>query len=148
MDAAHYSVRVGRHLHVEAGVAFAAFLEPAQARHFLFATPAGRMLVAELERRIGGHYTFIDEREGLPVEHTGTYLEIDPPHRLAFTLQVRQYSPATDRIVIDIGPRGGGCDLVITHQLQAGAGLQVERTRRGWASMLERLAQLLRGPAV
>ncbi|MCD6061929.1 MAG: ATPase, partial [Moraxellaceae bacterium] len=139
-DSGFCTVRVTRHFHAACCCVYDAFLQPEVARHFLFATPAGRMIVAEVDVRIGGAFTFTDLREDGAVEHTGIYLEIDRPHRLAFTLNVKKYSGDTDRVTLDIMPRGGGCDLTVTHQMHARWGEYAERTRRGWASLLEGLA--------
>jgi uncharacterized protein YndB with AHSA1/START domain len=136
-------VRVHRHFHACSTTVFDAFLRPEVARHFLFVTPAGRMTVAEVDVRIGGAFNFTDLRADGEVAHTGIYLEIDRPHRLAFTLSVRKYSADTDRIVLDFMPRGGGCDLTVTHWLQPHQGTVAERTQHGWRSILEALAMAI-----
>jgi uncharacterized protein YndB with AHSA1/START domain len=101
------------------------------------------MVVAEVDVRIGGAFTFTDLRADGEVAHTGIYLEMDRPRRLAFTLSVKKYSADTDRITLDFMPRGGGCDLTVTHQLKPHQAPFVERTRHGWSSILEALAMAI-----
>jgi len=69
---------------------FDAFLDPAKAGKFMFATETGTMVRSDVDARVGGRCAFVDRRsnEG-DVEHTGEYLAIERPHRLAFTLQPR-----------------------------------------------------------
>ena len=41
-----------------------AFLNPAIAMKFLFATPNGQMIVARTDARVGGSFLFTDRRDG------------------------------------------------------------------------------------
>ena len=85
---------------------FDAFLDVNIARRFLFATAAGEMLVAEIEPRVGGRYTFTERRPDMgDVEHTGEYLEIDRPRRPGFTT-----------VTVEIRPDGEGSVLTLTNE--------------------------------
>jgi uncharacterized protein YndB with AHSA1/START domain len=120
---------------------FDAWLDPARAARFLFATPTGTMLRAEIDARVGGNFNFTERRDGVDVEHVGTYVEINRPIRLVFTFGVPLYSPDFVRVCIDLKPVPGGCELTLT---QHGTPAEwVERTREGWAKILESLAQHL-----
>jgi uncharacterized protein YndB with AHSA1/START domain len=134
------SLRVVRRFEASAERVFDAFLDPEQAGKFLFATKAGRIVRAEIDPRVGGSYTFTDRRDGEDTEHVGTYLEIDRPRRLVFTLAVPRYSPDADRIVIDIVPLERGCELNLTTET---APEWAEQTETGWAGIFEGLAATL-----
>ena len=67
-----------------------AFLDPKTASKFLFATPTGTMVRAEIDARVGGRYTFVERRDGADVLHTGEYLELLRPLRMVFTFAVPQ----------------------------------------------------------
>src|SRR5687768_8525053 len=83
---------------------FDAFLDPEKAGRFMFATPAGQMVRAEIDARVGGSYNFTDRRDGEDVEHVGRYLEIDRPRRLVFSFSVDGFATEADRVSIDIVP--------------------------------------------
>jgi uncharacterized protein YndB with AHSA1/START domain len=124
---------------------FDAWLDPATASRWLFATADGRMVRAEVDPRVGGAYNFTDRRDGVDVEHVGEYLEIDRPRRLAFTFAVPLYSTIVTRVTLDIAPSGDGSELTLTHEgvLPEYAG----RTEEGWGRILETLESSLLAPA-
>lgn len=96
---------------------FDAFLDVSIARRFLFATATGEMLVAEVDPRVGGRYTFTERRPTMgDVEHTGEYLEIDRPRRLVFTFGVPMFSPDFTTVTVEIRPDGQGCVLTLTNE--------------------------------
>ena len=83
----------------------------------------------------------MDRRDGVDVEHVGTYLEIDRPHRLAFEFGVPQYSADFTDVVLELSATGAGCELRLTHH---GVSAEfAERTRQGWTGILEGLARTL-----
>ncbi len=117
---------------------FDAFLDVQTARRFLFATPAGEMITAEIDARVGGHFEFTERRPEMgDVRHVGEYLEIDRPKRLVFTFGVPQLDPRMTTVTIDVRPHGAGCELTLTHE-----GVPpdyIERTRDGWSRILASL---------
>lgn len=133
--------RVQRSFDKSADRVFDAFLDPAKAGRFMFATPTGEMVKVEIDARVGGRFVFVDRREGEDVEHRGEYLELERPRRLVFTLGVPKYSDDVDRVVIDIVPdASGGCVLTLTHEMDAkyeGIKRQVEA---GWADIVDGVA--------
>ncbi len=70
-------LRVSRSFRAAAERVYDAFLDPAVAGQFMFATPAGEMVRVEIDARVGGRYVFVDRREGEDVEHSGEYLELE-----------------------------------------------------------------------
>jgi uncharacterized protein YndB with AHSA1/START domain len=115
---------------------FDAWLDPAIARRFLFATPTGEMIRAELDARVGGKFAFVDRRPDMgDVLHTGEYLEIDRPRRLAFTFGVPQFNPDFSKVVVEFAPAaGGGCDLTLTQSDVAPE--WADRSKEGWGMIL------------
>ena len=74
--------RVSHRFSVPAERVYDAFLDVSKARRFLYASPAGEIVQAELDPRVGGASVITDQRDGAEVEHSGTYLELERPRRI------------------------------------------------------------------
>jgi uncharacterized protein YndB with AHSA1/START domain len=122
---------------------FDAWLAPRLASQFLFATPTGRMVRAEIAPHVGGKFCFVDRRDGEDVEHVGEYLELDRPRRIVFTLSVPKYGQELDRVTIEIAPRGAGCELTLTHELRPIPNVPDQSIERGWGEILEGVARTI-----
>jgi len=126
---------VTRALPAPAERVFDAFLDPAVAPLFLFATVTGETIVAAIDARVGGGFTITERRPDTgDVRHVGRYLAIDRPGGLRFEFGVPQFSPGTTTVAIGIRPLGDHCELTLTHDgvLPEFA----ERTRDGWDRIL------------
>jgi len=135
------TVRVSRAYRAPAERVFDAWLNAKQAARFLFATPTGEMVRAEIDARVGGKFNFTERRDGDDIEHVGQYLEVERPRRLVFTFSVPKFSSDATRVTIETAPEDFGCRLSLTH-----AGVYAEyarRTEAGWARILEGLAAAL-----
>ncbi len=119
---------------------FDAWLDPARASQFLFATPTGQMVRVDIDARVGGTFN-LTRRDGEDVEHVGSYLEIDRPRRLVFTFAVPKFSKEITRVSINLKPLPAGCELTLTHEGVLPEWL--EPTRAGWGMICDGLAALL-----
>jgi uncharacterized protein YndB with AHSA1/START domain len=136
------TIRVTHHFAASPERVFDAWLDPTKAAKFLFATPTGQMVRAEIDARVGGAFVFV-RRDGEDIEHTGTYLAIDRPRRLVFTFAVPKFSAELTTVTIDIVKRGTGCELTLTHE-----GVLPEwseRTEGGWRMILDGLGRTIYG---
>lgn len=120
---------------------FDAWLDAERAARWMFATPTGEMVRAEIDARVGGTFCFVDRRDGEDVEHTGEYLEIDRPRRLVFTFAVD--GSEADRVIVEIVPLETGCELTLTHEMSPVWAAYAERAKEGWSTMLDGLADAL-----
>ncbi|MEO5894091.1 MAG: SRPBCC family protein [Vicinamibacterales bacterium] len=136
-------VRITHRFAESAERVFNAWLDPATAGKFLFATPTGEMVRVQIESRRGGRYEIIERRDGGEVAHLGEYLEIERPTRLVFTLSVPRYSAHVDRVTIAISSLPDGCLLTFTDQMAPGTEEHLERATNGWATILANLEKIL-----
>lgn len=117
---------------------FDAWLDPAVARRFLFATPNGEMIKTEIDARVGGRFIFIDRRPEMgDVEHVGEYRVIDRPRRLVFTFAVPAFDPGVTTVEVEITQTTSGCDVRLTQRDTPGE--WAERSAQGWATILQTL---------
>jgi len=138
-------VRVARRFTVPPERCFDAWLDPASACQWLFATPTGRVGTVEIDARVGGAFLLVDCRDGEDVAHVGEYLELVRPARIVFVFGVPKYSPARDRVAIDITASTDGCELVLTHTLTPGMEEWATKVEEGWTGILSGLARCLGG---
>jgi uncharacterized protein YndB with AHSA1/START domain len=133
-----YTVIVRRDIAAPAEELFDAWLDAQSLGSWL--RPAGiRETRAETDPRVGGTFRIVMVDDESPIEHTGTYREIDRPRRLVFTWT----SPSTrfrDSIVtVTFEPSSNSSTLVEIHQV----GLPDEEARvghhAGWSDALREL---------
>ena len=120
---------------------FAAWLDPASLAVWM--CPGETRSTAQVDAKVGGAFRIVMEHEDAAVEHTGTYLVIDPPGRLSFTW----ISPYTDMlpsiVTVELHARGDGTELVLTHERLPAR--HAEAHRKGWGDILRKLAEALAG---
>jgi len=97
----------------------------------------------DVDPRVGGSFSLKVERNGELVDHVGTYLEMDRPHRLVFTWAVKGDSDDTpSQVHIDIAASSSGCVLTLVHTMDAKWADYAQRAQGAWNTMLDALAGL------
>src|ERR687895_19091 len=105
---------------------FRAFTRPEQLARWM--SPVGHAEV-EVDLRLGGALRVAMIGDGVRIEHIGQFLELDPPHRLAFTWQ----SDYTGGVAAPLGgPQrgGGGGQAAPRHRRGGGGGALLPTPRR------------------
>src|ERR1043165_7111000 len=79
---------------------------------------------------------------GKTIDHAGEYIEVERPRRLSFDFSVPKFSTQRTRVTIDIAPNGDdAAELTLTHEGVLDG--WEEKTKAGWATILEALARVV-----
>lgn len=141
-DPSELTVDVTRAFDEPAEQVFDAWLDADNAGRWLFATADGEMERVEIDPRVGGEFAIVEKRGDVVAGHFGTYAEIDRPRRLVFTLATDN-KQVPSRVTVEIDPLDRGCDVSLTHQIDAKWEDYLEQIRSGWTTILDNLAKQL-----
>lgn len=90
----------------------------------------------------GGRFSIVMTAEGREIPHAGTYLEIDPHSRLAFTWQ-SPYSLDDSVVTIDLTEAGANMTGITLKQVKFKDESTRDGHQRGWNAILDMLEQNL-----
>lgn len=128
----------------DAASVFNAWLDPALLSRWMFGETVRDEKIIKLENdpREGGHFSYIVQRGEDVINHTGTYLEIQPYTRLVFTWGIATETEDESIVYVTIHPQDSGCHLSLVHEMDPRWEAYVSRTQEGWAYMLSKLDEL------
>jgi uncharacterized protein YndB with AHSA1/START domain len=128
------AIRVTRRFAAPPERVFRAWLDPAAAGTWLFATALQPATEVEIDARVGGSFRFACHGDGPSAAHTGRYLEIVPHRRLVFTLSTADRPAAVSRVTVEIAPRKRGCELTLVQERVPQD--RAHQTEARWTGML------------
>ncbi|HEU0289974.1 MAG TPA: SRPBCC domain-containing protein [Burkholderiales bacterium] len=136
-------IRVRRRFSAPPEQIFDAWIDPATAGKWLFATAWRPMSRVTIDARAGGTFRFEERRDGGGIIQTGTYIEVARPGRLVFTLSGEKRRQDVARVSVDIDAADTGCELTLVHE--GVLAHDAAHTEGRWAGMLYGLATMLGG---
>jgi uncharacterized protein YndB with AHSA1/START domain len=138
--------RLTQRYNASASRVFDAWLDPAMASTWLFATATRPLAHVEIDARAGGRFRLREEAGDAGTEYRGRYLEIVPARRLVFTLTMKNSPAVVTRVIAEIVPLRAGCELRVTHENVPPD--HASRIEGRWAGMLYGLGTQLRSKSV
>ncbi len=137
------AVEVRRRLAAPIGEVYRWLTEPERLCDWM--SPVGTA-EASVDFRVGGALRIVMRGEGRVIEHTGTYLVIEPPYRLAFSWVSPYTGDRPSVVTIQLSEAGEGLtDLLLTHSPLPP--MAAPSHRQGWTGMLNNLDDRLRREA-
>lgn len=124
-----------------------AILSPDMIARFMFGSLLREETILHIKNdaKVGGAFSYKVRRGEHEIDHIGTFLELDPPKRIAFTWAIAGESDDGEPsvVTIDIQPTPEGCSVRLAHEMPAQWADFVDRSRGAWEKMLGVLSTLL-----
>ncbi|WP_341678033.1 SRPBCC domain-containing protein [Niveibacterium sp. SC-1] len=133
------AVRVTQRFTAPAERVFDAWLDPEGLTRWMFgpATREEEIARLQIDPRVGGGFSFRVRRAGTLLDHVGKYMRLERPHHIEFSWGMAGESDSL--VSVHLAPTAQGCELELTHYLDPAWRDFAERTRSGWARMLDLL---------
>jgi uncharacterized protein YndB with AHSA1/START domain len=130
---------------------FRAWTDPEQLSRWF--TPIRGYSHAELDLRVGGGFRIAMVQPLLgrlppikkPLYCVGTYLEIDPPERLVYTLgwEGPPWDLGESLVTVEFRDAGGATEIVLVHERNRNQAVRAWH-RLGWTDCIRKLAKLVK----
>ncbi|MCC6287387.1 MAG: SRPBCC domain-containing protein [Chitinophagaceae bacterium] len=117
---------------------FDAWANPDVAKQWLFKSDNNEILGITMDVRKGGNFSILELNKGKKINHFGTYLEINRPNKLVFTLEVPEHFKGVATIEIEIVSHYEKSELVFTE-----SGIDTSKVEKNWHEMLDKLEEIL-----
>ena len=95
---------------------------------------------AATDPRVGGRFELVMVVGGKEVPHAGTYLELVPHNRIAFTWESQYSTVEGSTVTLDLIPDGAGTLLTLTHVRFASESSR-DGHKGGWGAILDGLVK-------
>jgi len=134
-----------RHYPVAPQKVWRAWTDPQALKKWWCPAPGERVSAAELDVRVGGRYRILfGGPEGTQHEVAGTYQEVVPNRKLAFTWSWPRTTPERESLVTILFKESrGGTQLDFRHAQFFDESVR-DAHQRGWQPILDKLAEFLK----
>ena len=137
-------LRIVRRYAAPAERVFAAWSEPRQFQQWAWGS-LGKQVRAEMDVRVGGVYRVRTTHDDGEWVFSGTYLEVDPPRRLVYTVQwdaPMGYEAPPETVTVEIADTAQGSEVTFVHAGVPGAKAR-QVHEQGWNNTFDFLDRLL-----
>jgi uncharacterized protein YndB with AHSA1/START domain len=99
-----------------------------------------------MDVRVGGRWTAVmNVPDGSVIRWHGRYTEVDPPRRLAFTMDDDPDKDSTEPVVVTFAPAAGGTEMRLTQPRDGLTDAQLARTLLGYNAFFDAMEILIAG---
>lgn len=134
------TLRLTLHRRIAAPVekVYQAWLDPQTLTRFMANCQGMHLAAAETDPRVGGRFLLAMNTGTRVVDHRGTYLELVPYSRIAFTWESEFSTIEGSRVTLDLVPDGPATLLTLTHERFASESSR-DGHAGGWTTILDGL---------
>jgi uncharacterized protein YndB with AHSA1/START domain len=134
------SLTISRRISAAPARVYEAWLDPQKLIRFMSNCEGMSLAKAETDPRVGGRFHLVmNTASGKSIPHAGTYLELAPYSRIAFTWESEFSTVEGSTVTIDLAPEGDATLLTLTHSRFASEDSR-DGHREGWTTILDGLA--------
>ena len=138
-DMTGQTVQVRRRLKATAEQIFDLWTKPDLMVRWMSPFPGTVHCKASCDLRPGGAFSLVMSSADSSREVSGTYVQVDRPHKLVFTWIGPLTNNVNTLVTVELNPRGDETDLVLTHERLPTQAI-FEGHTRGWGNILDHLA--------
>ena len=138
-DATGPIVQLRRRVRAEAEQVFDLWTKPDLMARWMSPFPGVVNCKASCDFRPGGTFSLVMSSGQSSREVSGTYVQIDRPHKLVFTWIGPLTNNVNTLVTVELNPCGDETDLVLTHERLPTPAI-LEGHTRGWGHILDHLA--------
>ena len=138
-DATDLSLTVSRRIAAPPARVYEAWLDPQKLTRFMANCDGMALSAAEIDPRVGGRFLMTMRVGDKDYPHTGTYLDLTPHSRIAFTWESASSTVEGSTVTLDMVPDGNATLLTLTHVRFTSAGVR-DSHAGAWATILDGLA--------
>lgn len=112
-------VEIAKEFNAQPESVFDAWLETGMLSQWMFGPDVRDEKISKLENNpvMGGHFSYLVERDGQQLNHMGTYREIERPNRLVFTWGMDEEAGDTSAVTVEFEAIKNGNRLTLVHEL-------------------------------